>query len=61
MKDGKNVIVSVSIPEDLLKVITARSNETGIPRSRIVTHAIGLYLSLGYPNKLCEMEVDHNA
>lgn len=60
MKDGKCVVVSVSIPEHLIKIINKRSLETGIPRSKIVSHAIGLYLSLGYPNKLCEMGDTNN-
>jgi len=36
--------ISVSVPEEILEALDALAREEGVPRSRIVTEALSLYL-----------------
>ncbi|RLE72452.1 MAG: hypothetical protein DRJ37_02840 [Thermoprotei archaeon] len=56
--------ISVSIPEEILKTLDAVAREEGVPRSRIITEALSLYLrrratveAREYPTVLWKLKV----
>lgn len=56
--------ISVSIPEEILETLDTVAREEGVPRSRIVTEALSLYLrrrvAMGakeYPTVLWKLKV----
>lgn len=56
--------ISVSIPEEILEALDAMAREEGVPRSKIVTEALSLYLrrritmeAKEYPTVLWKLKV----
>lgn len=58
---GKNIIISVSVPEDLTDILGDISSSDGIPRSRLITMAVESYLRVKYPHMARILEVHRNA
>ena len=54
---GKNIIISVSVPEDLTETLGDICSSDGIPRSRIVTQALEAYIRYKYPHMWKILEV----
>lgn len=57
---GKNIIISVSLPEDLNDILGDICQSEGIPRSRIVNMAVESFLRVRYPHMARLLEVTRN-
>ena len=52
MKKQKTKHLTARISLDLFNLLDTRSDAQGIPRSRLVERAIGLFLAAEFPEKL---------